>query len=124
MHCRVIGMICRHYVYARAERVTAGFVEAKQALFRQPGARLTSVTSIIGALDQTADRTAFAAPLTLPPAETLVLGSQAMPQKLRAKVKAIPSKPGVQVRWVLASLGLHEKSAHAISQPVAALPSA
>ncbi len=98
MHCRVIGLICRRYVHARVERVVAGFVGAKQALFWQPGARFTSDTSIIGALDPTGDRAALAAPLTPPPAPTLVLGGHAILRTTQAKVQAIPSELGVEVR--------------------------
>ncbi len=116
-------MICCRCVHARAERVTAGFIGAKQALFRQPGARFASIASIIGALDPTADRAALAAPLTPPPAPTLVLGGHAMLRTTRAKVQAIPSDPGVQAPWGLALLGLHEKLADAMSKPVTAFPS-
>lgn len=117
MDCWVVGMVCCRYVHARAERVTAGFVGAKQARFRQIGPHFASVASIINALDQTADRAAFTVPLT-PPAPILMLGGHAILRTTRAKVQAIPSEPDVQVGWVTGSSGLQGKLADAIGKPV------
>jgi pimeloyl-ACP methyl ester carboxylesterase len=119
-HRRVIGMMYRRHVYADAGQVTDGFVDAKQAHSRQPGARFASVAFVTGALDPVADRTAFAALLRPPPAPTLVLCGEATPPKSRDEMRAISSGPGVKVRWVAGSLGLHEEMADAIAQPVAA----
>ena len=119
-HRRVIGMMYRRHVYAEAGQVTAGFVGAKQRLSRQPGARFASVAFVTGALDPVADRAAFAALLSPPPAPTLVLCGEATPPKSRAEMQAIPSGPGVEVRWVPGSLGLHEEMADAVAPRVAA----
>ena len=119
-HRRVIGMMYRRHVYAEAGQVTAGFVGAKQRLSRQPGARFASVAFVTGALDPVADRAGFAALLSPPPAPTLVLCGEATPPKSRAEMQAVPSGPGVEVRWVPGSLGLHEEMAEAVAPGVAA----
>lgn len=119
-HRRVIGMMYRRHVYAEAAQVTAGFVAAKQRLSRQPGARFASVAFVTGALDPVADRAAFAALLTPPPAPTLVLCGEATPPKSKAEMQAIRPGPGVEVRWAPGSLGLHEEMAGAVAPPVAA----
>ncbi len=118
-HQRVLGMMYRRHVYAEAGSVTPGFVAAKQALARQSGARFASVAFVTGALDPVADRAAFAALLSPPPAPTLVLCGEATPPKSKAEMAAIPSRSDVDVRWVPGSLGLHEEQAAAVGAAVA-----
>ncbi len=123
-HAQVIGMMYRKHVYADAGRITPGFVAGKQHMARQPGARFASVAFVTGTLDPVADQDAFGALLQPPPAPTLVLCGDAAPPKSKATMAAIPSGPGVEVRWVPGSLALHEENAAAITGTVAAFLSA
>jgi pimeloyl-ACP methyl ester carboxylesterase len=118
-HPHVIKLMYRRHVYANAELVTPQFVAAKRAFARHPGARFASVAFVTGALDPLPDRPSFQALLTPPPAPTLILCGTATPPKSKAEMAAIAAGPGVAVKWMPGSLGLHEEFAEAISEPVA-----
>jgi pimeloyl-ACP methyl ester carboxylesterase len=119
-HPRVISMMYRRHVYANPELVTPQFVAAKRAFARQPGARFASVAFVTGALDPVPDRQSFLALLTPPSAPTLILCGTATPPKSKSEMAAIAAGPDIEVKWMPGSLGLHEESAEAISEPIAA----
>jgi pimeloyl-ACP methyl ester carboxylesterase len=88
-HSSVLAMMYRRHVYAQADRVTDEFVAQKQAVARRRGARFASVAFVTGALDPLADRAAFMALLSPPPAPTLVLCGTATPPKSKAEMERL-----------------------------------
>ena len=119
-HPRMIGAMYGRHVYADAALVTPEFVAAKRGIARQPGARFASVAFVTGALDLVPDREGFQALLAPPPAPTLILCGTATPPKSKAEMAAMAVGPDVAAEWVPGSLGLHEETAGATGERVAA----
>jgi pimeloyl-ACP methyl ester carboxylesterase len=115
----VIGLMYRRHVYSEAGRVTPVFVAKKQDVARRPGARFGSVAFVTGNLDPVSSRGAFLALFDPPPAPILVLCGDATPSKSKAEMAVLAEQPGIELRWVAGSLGLHEEYAQTIADPIA-----
>lgn len=113
----VIGLMYRRHVYSDVRRVTSAFVAKKQDLARRPGARFGSVAFVTGGLDPVSDRDAFLA-LFEPPTPILVFCGNATPPKSKAEMAVLAGQPGIDLRWVRGSLGLHEEWAETIADPI------
>jgi hypothetical protein len=85
---------------------------------RRPGARFGSVAFVTGHLDPVSDRAAFLALFDPPPAPILVLCGNATPPRSKAEMAALAQQPGIDLRWVAGSLGLHEEYARTIADPI------
>lgn len=109
----------RRHVYSEAGRVTPVFVAKKQDMARRPGARFGSVAFVTGNLDPVSSRGAFLALFDPPPAPILVLCGDATPSKSKAEMTVLAEQPGIELRWMAGSLGLHEEYAQTIADPIA-----
>jgi pimeloyl-ACP methyl ester carboxylesterase len=115
----VIGLMYRRHVYSEASRVTSAFVAKKQDVARRPGARFGSAAFVTGGLDPVSDRGAFLALFDPPPAPILVFCGNATPPRSKAEMAVLAGRPGIDLRWVRGSLGLHEEWAETIADPIA-----
>jgi hypothetical protein len=114
----VIGLMYRRHVYSEATRITPASVERKQDVARRPGARFGSVAFVTGSLDSVLDRGAFLALFDPPPAPILVFCGNATPPRSKAEMAVLAGQPGIDLRWMAGSLGLHEEWAETIADPI------
>jgi pimeloyl-ACP methyl ester carboxylesterase len=114
----VVSLMYRRHVYSEASRVTPAFVAKKQHVARRSGARFGSVAFVTGHLDPVSERAAFLALFDPPPAPILVLCGNATPPRSKAEMATLAQQPGIDLRWVAGSLGLHEEYAHTIADPI------
>jgi pimeloyl-ACP methyl ester carboxylesterase len=114
----IISLMYRRHVYSEASRITPAFVAKKQHVARRPGARFGSVAFVTDHLDPVSDRAAFLALFDPPPAPILVLCGNATPPRSKAEMATLAQRPGIDLRWVAGSLGLHEESAETIADPI------
>ncbi|HYZ40400.1 MAG TPA: alpha/beta hydrolase, partial [Stellaceae bacterium] len=114
----VIGLMYRRHVYSEADRITPAFVAKKQDVARRRGARFASVAFVTGHLDPALERSAFLALFDPPPVPILVLCGNATPPRSKAEMAALADRPGIDLRWVAGSLGLHEEFAQTIADPI------
>jgi pimeloyl-ACP methyl ester carboxylesterase len=114
----VIGLMYRRHVYSEATRITPALVERKQDVARRPGARFGSVAFVTGSLDSVLDRGAFLALFDPPPAPILVFCGNATPPRSKAEMAVLAGQPGIDLRWMAGSLGLHEEWAETIADPI------
>jgi pimeloyl-ACP methyl ester carboxylesterase len=114
----VIGLMYRRHVYSEAGRITPAFIAKKQGVARRPGARFGSVAFVTGHLDPVSSRGAFLALFDPPSAPILVLCGDATPPRSKAEMAVLAEQPGIDLRWVAGSLGLHEEYAQTIADPI------
>jgi pimeloyl-ACP methyl ester carboxylesterase len=114
----IISLMYRRHVYSDAGRITPDFVAKKQDVARRPGARFASVAFVTGQLDPVSDRGAFLALFDPPPVPILVLCGTATPPRSKAEMAVLAEHPGIDLRWVAGSLGLHEEYAQTIADPI------
>jgi pimeloyl-ACP methyl ester carboxylesterase len=115
----VIGLMYRRHVYSEASHVTPAFVTKKQDVARRAGARFGSVAFVTGHLDPVSGRGAFLALFDSPPVPILVFCGNATPPRSKAEMAVLAEQPGIVLRWVPGSLGLHEEHAQTIADPIA-----
>ena len=115
----VIALMYRRHVYSEAGRITPAFIAKKQGVARQPGARFGSVAFVTGHLDPVSSRGVFLALFDPPPAPILVLCGNATPPRSKTEMAVLAEQPGIDLRWVARSLGLHEEYALAIADAIA-----
>jgi hypothetical protein len=77
------------------------------------------VAFVTGNLDPVSSRGAFLALFDPPPAPVLVLCGDATPSKSKAEMTVLAEQPGIELRWMAGSLGLHEEYAQTIADPIA-----
>jgi pimeloyl-ACP methyl ester carboxylesterase len=114
----VIGLMYRRHVYSDASRVTPAFVAKKQNVARRPGARFGSVAFVTGHLDPVSNHGAFLALFDPPPVPSLVFCGDATPPRSKAEMAMLAGIPGIELRWVAGSLGLHEECAQTIADAI------
>jgi hypothetical protein len=68
--------------------------------------------------DPVSSRGAFLALLDPPLVPTLVLCVNATPPRSKAEMAALAEQSGIDLRWMLGSLGLHEEFAQTIADPI------
>jgi hypothetical protein len=103
----------------RGYHVTPAFVTKKQDVARRAGARFGSVAFVTGHLDPVSGRGAFLALFDSPPVPILVFCGNATPPRSKAEMAVLAGRPGIDLRWVRGSLGLHEEWAETIADPIA-----
>jgi hypothetical protein len=77
------------------------------------------VAFVTGHLDPVSGRGAFLALFDSPPVPILVFCGNATPPRSKAEMAVLAEQPGIVLRWVPGSLGLHEEHAQTIADPIA-----
>jgi len=97
------------HVYADSAKLTPSFIQQKWEITQQPGARFATAAFVTGALDPLQNQADFLAWFQPLPVPVLVAIGEQTPPKSRAEMEALAALPGVQMRLLPGSLGLHEE---------------
>ncbi|HEY9620046.1 MAG TPA: alpha/beta hydrolase [Crinalium sp.] len=103
-------MYGRH-VYVDQARLTPDFIEQKQQITRQPGARFAPAAFVTGALDPVSDRQEFLELLRSTPVPVLAILAEHAPPYSRQEMDAMATVPGIQSLTLPGTLGLYEEYA-------------
>ncbi|WP_199337698.1 alpha/beta fold hydrolase [Nostoc sp. FACHB-280] len=110
-------MYGRH-VYADKSNLTPEFIEEKQQITRQPGARFAPAAFVTGGLDPVRDRQQF---LTLLQSSTvpvlLILAEQAPPYS-KQEMTAMAAIPDIQSLTLPGTLGMYEEYANEVAEAI------
>ncbi len=111
-----LSLMYRRHVYADPIKVTPEFVESRWQITQPAGANLAPAAFVTGALDPVHSRTNFLnwfQPLLIP--VMVVIGKQ-IPPRSRAEMDVLAELPGIQMRILSGSLGLHEEYPDALAE--------
>lgn len=114
-----LSWMYRRHVYTDASKLTPAFIDRKHQSTQQPGARFAPAAFVTGALDPVHSRDDFLAwfeALSIP--VMVVIGEQA-PPKSKAEMEVLAALPGVQVKRLPGTLGLHEELATEVATAMA-----
>lgn len=112
-------MYGRH-VYADQSSLTPEFIEQKQQITRQSGARFAPAAFVTGRLDPVSDRQEFITLLQSSPVPVLVIQADQAPPYSKAEMEAMAAIPGIQSLTLPGTLGMYEEYAAEVAE--AALP--
>ncbi|MBU7587222.1 MAG: alpha/beta fold hydrolase [Nostoc sp. TH1S01] len=112
-------MYGRH-VYADQSRLTPEFIEQKQQITRQPGARFAPAAFVTGGLDPVRDRQEFITLLRSSPVPVLLILAEQAPPYSKQEMSAMAALPGIQSLSLPGTLGMYEEYAAEVAE--AALP--
>jgi pimeloyl-ACP methyl ester carboxylesterase len=113
-----LSWMYRRHVYTDAKKLTPEFIEHKHQITQQPGARFAPAAFVTGALDPALNRDDFLAGfqgLAIP--VMMMIGEQS-PPKSKAEMEVLTELPGVQVKRLPGTLGLHEEYAAEVAEAV------
>ncbi|NJR62230.1 MAG: alpha/beta hydrolase [Cyanobacteria bacterium CRU_2_1] len=113
-----LSWMYQRHVYTDVTKLTPEFIQRKHQITQQPRARFAPAAFVTGALDSAANRDEFVARfqgLSIP--VMVVIGKQA-PSKSKAEMEALTELPGVQVKRLPGTLGMHEEFAAEIAAAV------
>lgn len=111
-----LSWMYRRHVYSDATKLTPEFIDRKHQITQQPGARFAPAAFVTGAIDPVKSRDDFLAwfqALSTP--VMVVIGEQA-PPKSKAEMEVLAELPGVQVKRLPGTLGLHEEFAAEVAE--------
>lgn len=111
-----LSWMYRRHVYTDTTKLTPEFIDRKHQITQQPGARFAPAAFVTGALDPVKSRDDFLAwfqALSTP--VMVVIGEQA-PPKSKAEMEVLAELPGVQVKRLPGTLGLHEEFAAEVAE--------
>jgi pimeloyl-ACP methyl ester carboxylesterase len=106
----------QRHVYTDVAKLTPEFMAQKYQITQQPGARFAPAAFVTGSLDPVANRDDFLAwfqRLAIP--VMVVIGEQA-PPKSKAEMEVLAELPGVQIKRLSGTLGLHEEFATEVAE--------
>ncbi|MBE9205908.1 alpha/beta fold hydrolase [Nostoc sp. LEGE 06077] len=112
-------MYGRH-VYVDQSRLTPEFIEQKQQITRQSGARFAPAAFVTGGLDPVSDRQEFVQLLQSSPVPVLVILANQAPPYSKQEMAAMAALPGIQSLTLPGTLGMYEEYAAEVTE--AALP--
>ncbi|MCC5635045.1 alpha/beta hydrolase [Nostoc sp. CHAB 5844] len=112
-------MYGRH-VYTDQSRLTPEFIEQKQQITRQSGARFAPAAFVTGRLDPVRDRQEFIKLLQSSPVPVLVILADQAPPYSKREMEAMAALPRIQSLTLPGTLGMYEEYAAEVAQ--AALP--
>lgn len=110
-------MYGRH-VYANQSRLTPEFIEQKQQITRQPGARFAPAAFVTGGLDPVSDRQEFITLLQSSPVPVLVIVADQAPPYSKQEMEAMVAIPGIQSLVLPGTLGMYEEYAAEVAEAV------
>ncbi len=110
-------MYGRH-VYADQSRLTPEFIEQKQQITRQPGARFAPAAFVTGGLDPVGDRQEFITLLQSSPVPVLVIMADQAPPYSKREMEVMVDIPGIQSLVLPGTLGMYEEYAAEVAEAV------
>ncbi len=108
----------KRHVYADQTRLTPEFIQQKQQITRQPGARFAPAAFVTGALDPVSDCQAFSELLQAVPVPVLVILAAQAPPYSKREMEAMAAVPGIQSLTLPGTLGMHEEYAAEVAEAV------
>jgi pimeloyl-ACP methyl ester carboxylesterase len=108
-------MYGRH-VYTEKSRLTGEFIEQKQEITRQPGARFAPAAFVTGRLDPVTSRQEFRDLLESSPVPVLVMVAQEAPEYSKQEMEAMVAMPGIESLTLPGSLGMYEEYAGEVAE--------
>ena len=103
-----LRLMYQRHVYTDASKLTPDFIQHKWQITQQSGARFAPAAFVTGNLDPVQNQADFHAWFQPPPAPVLVVIGEQSPPKSLVEMEAL-ALPGVQMRSLPGSLGLHEE---------------
>lgn len=113
-----LSWMYRRHVYTDATKLTPEFIEHKHQITQQPGARFAPAAFVTGALDPAPNRDNFLAWFQRLSIPVMVVISEQAPPKSKAEMEALAELPGVQIKRLPGTLGLHEEYAAEVSEAI------
>lgn len=113
-----LSWMYRRHVYTDATKLTPEFIDRKHQITQQPGARFAPAAFVTGALDPATSRDhclAWFQGLSIP--VMVVIGEQA-PPKSKAEMEALAKRPGVLVKRLPGTLGMHEEHGNEVAEAI------
>ncbi|BBD59414.1 hypothetical protein NIES2109_21980 [Nostoc sp. HK-01] len=110
-------MYGRH-VYADQSRLTPEFIEQKQQITRQSGARFAPAAFVTGGLDPVSDRQEFITLLRSSPVPVLVILAEQAPPYSKQEMAAMAALPDIQSLTLPGTLGMYEEYATEVTEAV------
>lgn len=113
-----LSWMYRRHVYTDTTKLTPEFIDRKHQITQQPGARFAPAAFVTGALDPATSRDnclAWFQGLSIP--VMVVIGEQT-PPKSKAEMGALAELPGVQVKHLPGTLGMHEEYAAEVAEEI------
>ena len=110
-------MYGRH-VYADQTHLTSEFIDHKQQITRQPGARFAPAAFVTGALDPVRDRQGFCELLQSSPVPVLVVLADQAPPYSKREMEAMAAVPGIRSLTLPGTLGMYEEYAVEVAEAV------
>lgn len=108
-------MYGRH-VYADQSRLTPEFIEQKQQITRQPGARFAPAAFVTGGLDPVRDRQQFLQLLQSSPVPVLIIMAEQAPPYSKQEMAAMAALPRIESQTLPGTLGMYEEYAAEVAQ--------
>lgn len=113
-----LSWMYRRHVYTNATKLTPEFIDRKYQITQQPGARFAPAAFVTGALDPATNRDDFLAWFQGLPIPVMVVIGEQSPPKSKAEMEALAGLPGVQLKRLPGTLGLHEEFATEVAEVV------
>lgn len=110
-------MYGRH-VYVNQSRLTPEFMDQKQQITRQPGARFAPAAFVTGALDPVGDRQKFSNLLQAVSVPVLLILADQAPPYSKQEMEVMAAVPGVESLTLPGTLGMHEEYAAEVAEAV------
>ncbi|WP_413199656.1 alpha/beta fold hydrolase [Nostoc piscinale] len=110
-------MYGRH-VYADKSHLTPEFIEQKQQITRQPGARFAPAAFVTGGLDPVRDRQEFLTLLQSSPVPVLLILAAQAPPYSKQEMTAMAAIPKIQSLTLPGTLGMSEEYAAEVAQAI------
>lgn len=113
-----LNWMYRRHVYTDATKLTPEFIDRKHQITQQPGARFAPAAFVTGTLDPVHSRSDFLAWFQSLSVPVMVVIAEQSPPKSKAEMEALTELPGMQVKRLPGTLGLHEEFATEISEAI------
>jgi pimeloyl-ACP methyl ester carboxylesterase len=112
-----LSLMYRHHVFVDAAKLTPTFIEEKYQITQQAGARFAPAAFVTGALDPVSNRADFLAQVESLSIPMMVLIGEQAPPMSKAEMEVL-TVPGVEIRNLTGSLGLHEENAASVAEVI------
>ncbi len=111
-----LSWMYRRHVYTDTTKLTPEFIDRKHQITQQPGARFAPAAFVTGALDPVKSRDDFLAWFQALSTPVMVVIGEQSPPKSKAEMEVLAELPGVQVKRLPGTLGLHEEFAAEVAE--------
>jgi pimeloyl-ACP methyl ester carboxylesterase len=108
----------QRHVYVDTAHLTPDFIQHKHQTTQQPGARFAPAAFVTAALDPVSSRAAFLQLFQSVSIPVMVIIGEQSPAASRAEMEALAELPGLIIKRLPGTLGLHEEYAAEVAEMV------